>query len=331
MSDDDITKEEMYTEDGDRIVDLNRFFNDLPVRILGTHTFPIFYAADITRALGISRAYNALRILDERHIVNESLKRRLGILSCRKNGRPCETVLINERGLYKLIYTSRSDLAERFQDFVDTVLYEVRVNGEYRVKLEKEELAIIKTQKTQIEQTLKLKEIEMIKIKTLLQVVWVFEIDNDPAKIIQRNLNSDDEDSVDTMEFEREDFEDENTIDDFMEYERFLKQHPHMRRNEHMYKLCNKPSPRDFNDYETKCKIYCHDSKEIINAARKKLAGYQVGKDDLNIFDCELTEVMRVLQECMPIANTPAEAADRMKKIIKPKVAISLMSMFQDA
>lgn len=88
---------------------------------------PWFSAADVCRSLEIKNSRQAVARLRDREkqtikvIINDSNRR----------GNP-NALVINEAGLYRLIFTSTKDAAERFQDWVFTqVLPSLRKHGGY--------------------------------------------------------------------------------------------------------------------------------------------------------------------------------------------------------
>ncbi len=46
-----------------RIGEINRFFNELPIRILNSHEEPFFYLEDICKILGIKNPRKVIKIL----------------------------------------------------------------------------------------------------------------------------------------------------------------------------------------------------------------------------------------------------------------------------
>jgi len=84
---------------------------------------PIWVAKDVCEALGLSETDVAMRRLNEEE---------KGACIVRTPGGPQEMTTINEPGLYRLIFRSRKDEAEKFQDWVfGEVLPEIRRTGRY--------------------------------------------------------------------------------------------------------------------------------------------------------------------------------------------------------
>jgi len=82
---------------------------------------PWFIAADVCRSLGLNRT--AVRRLDD----DEK-----GVRTMHTNGGPQSVGVINESGLYALIFSSRKESAKRFKKWVtDIVLPSIRNHGGY--------------------------------------------------------------------------------------------------------------------------------------------------------------------------------------------------------
>ena len=85
-----------------------------------------FCGRDVATALGYKKPENAIR---DRVRVKDTLK--LGILT---NGGKQDALFINESGLYRLIFGSKLESAERFQDWVfDEVLPSIHKTGSYNI------------------------------------------------------------------------------------------------------------------------------------------------------------------------------------------------------
>ena len=85
-----------------------------------------FVAVDICKILGIKNVARTLSRLKK----NEK-----GIHTVNTLGGPQEMLIVNEPGLYRLIFSSRKPEAEKFQDWVyHEVLPSIRKNGYYEFK-----------------------------------------------------------------------------------------------------------------------------------------------------------------------------------------------------
>ena len=112
-------------------------FQQNKINILGTYDSPMFFASQIARSLGYVNAYDAVN----KHIWS---KNKMYVTEYRLKNPDTETrylgnindstILINEAGVYQLIFSSKLEKAKEFQDFVFTdVLPTIRKTGSYIV------------------------------------------------------------------------------------------------------------------------------------------------------------------------------------------------------
>ena len=107
-------------------------FNSNEVRVVMKGNEPWFVAADICRVLGLTQITNALRGLDSDELALTTIK---GL--SRGND---DANIINESGLYSLIFKSRKAEAKRFKKWVtNEVLPTIRKTGGYRLTGEPED------------------------------------------------------------------------------------------------------------------------------------------------------------------------------------------------
>ena len=101
------------------------------VRFIQTDNGEIYFvAADVCKILGIKQATKALKRLKE----NEK-----GVTTIHTLGGLQEMLIVNEPGLYRLIFSSRKPEAEKFQDWVyHEVLPSIRKFGYYSLEDGKE-------------------------------------------------------------------------------------------------------------------------------------------------------------------------------------------------
>lgn len=101
-------------------------FEEKPVRFVGTWDKPEWIAQDICDILDIKNSRQALQKL------KHSSK---GVITVDTVQGKVKMNTVFESGLYKLIFTSRKENAERFQDWVfDEVLPSIRKTGSYSVE-----------------------------------------------------------------------------------------------------------------------------------------------------------------------------------------------------
>ncbi|WP_436867344.1 BRO family protein [Mammaliicoccus sciuri] len=106
-------------------------FEELPVRTLTVNDEPHFVGKDVADVLGYSNASKAVMVhVDEEDKLTSMISHtRKGNLSQSK------TTLINESGLYSLIFSSKLDSSKRFKRWVTSeVLPTLRKTGSYQVK-----------------------------------------------------------------------------------------------------------------------------------------------------------------------------------------------------
>lgn len=106
-------------------------FEELPVRTLTVNDEPHFVGKDVADVLGYSNASKAVMVhVDEEDKLTSMISHtRSGNLSQSK------TTLINESGLYSLIFSSKLDSSKRFKRWVTSeVLPTLRKTGSYQVK-----------------------------------------------------------------------------------------------------------------------------------------------------------------------------------------------------
>lgn len=108
-------------------------FQKLEVRTVMIKNEPWFVAKDVCEALSIANTSDAVERLeeDEKGVgTTDSLSVRIG--STDTNGPLREVLIVNEAGLYRLIFTSRKEEAEKFKRWVfHDVLPTIRKTGEY--------------------------------------------------------------------------------------------------------------------------------------------------------------------------------------------------------
>ena len=151
---------------------INTWFNNLPVRIIGTPEEPFFYARDIASILGIKNVRNSTKNFDEIDIVTPEI-RNLHNLITYKNykdvmRRDDTIILLTECGAYRLIFNSRSDLAKDFRAHIYATIRNARLN-------ETEKLIVIKPEDFHIMNT-KLNELEITvaKYQKYVPAIYVF-------------------------------------------------------------------------------------------------------------------------------------------------------------
>jgi len=127
-------------------------FNSLDVRVVDRDGEPWFVAADVCSALSFSRTQDALRMVDEDDKCLISFK---GALSAGLEVGPRGVLLVNESGVYQIIFQSNKPEAKKFKKWVTSeVLPAIRKTGSYGVPaLPTDPMAILKLTFEALEQS----------------------------------------------------------------------------------------------------------------------------------------------------------------------------------
>jgi prophage antirepressor-like protein len=177
-------------------IEINRFFNELPIRILNSHEEPFFYLEDIAKILGIKNPRKTVANFEGREIVSLEQRQKYNIVTYYKYKntyrRNDKVILLTEAGVYRLIFTTKSQLSGVFRDWVYDVLRQLRLTGEYKVNAELQQLKTVNEQLQQKLGTLD-KEIAELnkrqdKFKNLCEKLYLVEFPNNPLEIEQTNL-----------------------------------------------------------------------------------------------------------------------------------------------
>ena len=111
---------------------------EYPINILGTIDEPLFQANQIGKLLEMTNINKLLSSFDN----NEKVITQSSTLGGMQN-----LTFLTERGLYKVLARSNKPIAKKFQDWMVSVIAELRQQGEYRLKQEHEiEKKLIKSQ-----------------------------------------------------------------------------------------------------------------------------------------------------------------------------------------
>ena len=174
-------------------IEINRFFNELPIRILGTHAEPAFYLQDISKVLKIKNCHMTVENFGPREILSAQKRKELNIVTYRKYKntfrRDDSAILLTEAGLYRIMFVNRSHLAEQFRDWVYDVLHEIRTKGFYQVEAELQQLKTVNeavlSENNQLKKFNEELKIKQDKFKNLCEKLHMIEITNDIYKINQ--------------------------------------------------------------------------------------------------------------------------------------------------
>jgi prophage antirepressor-like protein len=166
---------------------INEWFNDLPIRIIGTPITPFFYATDIGAVLGMTNIRKTIAGFNEVDIVSEEQRKDLGLVTYKihkgKRVRDDKITLLTEFGVYKLIMISRVPRAEPFQIFICKKIQEVRLA----------EVQKLKVLTSQVEENKKYKELAIMRKKelklyrALTPMLFVYKIESATRETVPRD------------------------------------------------------------------------------------------------------------------------------------------------
>ncbi|MCK4968614.1 MAG: Bro-N domain-containing protein [Candidatus Aenigmarchaeota archaeon] len=109
-------------------LDINEFFDGLNVRIVGTIEKPYFYSCDMGKILGIANTRQVVLHYDDEETLSIDEKKKLNIITRDIHGNINESiVLLTEAGAYRMLFSSRKEIAIKFRRFVANLLYETRL------------------------------------------------------------------------------------------------------------------------------------------------------------------------------------------------------------
>jgi prophage antirepressor-like protein len=173
--------------------EINQFFNGLPIRILGTHLEPFFYAEDMAAILNIKKIRTITVNFDPIEIVSAEQRQRHNIITYKSDGRRDNTkILLTEFGVYRLMMINKSQLAEQFRLFMYRVLHDLRTKGFYQVNAELQQLKVTNEQLLQLnnklEETNKQLQIKQSQFKNLCEKLYLVEIPRNVYEVEQSNI-----------------------------------------------------------------------------------------------------------------------------------------------
>jgi prophage antirepressor-like protein len=92
------------------------------ITIKGTFDTPLFRASDIGEVLEINNIRTSITNFDETEKVVQNII---------TQGGTQQVTFLTEKGLYKILFKSRKQIAEQFQNWVCDVIKEIRLSGTY--------------------------------------------------------------------------------------------------------------------------------------------------------------------------------------------------------
>jgi prophage antirepressor-like protein len=110
---------------------INTFFNNLPIRIIGTPEEPFFYASDIGDVLGLTKVSMSIKNFDETELVTPEVRAGNNLITYRKYKdemrRDDSVILLTEYGVYRLILCSKSVIAKDFKRHIYQIIKNARL------------------------------------------------------------------------------------------------------------------------------------------------------------------------------------------------------------
>lgn len=275
---------------------INRFFNNLPIRIIGSANYPIFYLHEVCDILAVGHQRNVHRdviakLLDPEDIVSQQQLEDLGIETYSVNGKiHANAITINERGMYSLLYASRTRIGANFRRFVYDLLYEIRTKEEEKLKVIGEKL-LIKNNKFR-EHIYQMNE-DRLSLENFVDKIIVFQIRVDPTLINDyRSFHKEDRIEEEDPNYTWVD-DDVNRIDN---YQAFARGHPKLAVElASCFKLTEKPSALDQLTYTHRYTLFCKDAKKVLAEVDAKLSRYKTAKYHQHIFRCDFKFIEDVL------------------------------------
>lgn len=112
--------------------EINSYFNDLPIRIIGSSLDPFFYASDVAKILGIVNIHTSIVNFDDTEIVTQEMRVKHNITTYKKYKNSMRVdnniVLLTEYGVYRLIINSTLAKAREFKAHVYDLIKNARIN-----------------------------------------------------------------------------------------------------------------------------------------------------------------------------------------------------------
>lgn len=111
---------------------INGFFNNLPIRIIGSPSEPFFYAIDICDVLGLKQISVAIKNFDDMELVSYETRIKYNLITYKKYKdklrRDDTVILLTEFGVYRLILCSHSNRVKEFKQYIYQLIKNARGN-----------------------------------------------------------------------------------------------------------------------------------------------------------------------------------------------------------
>ena len=122
-------------------------FENNKINVLGSEEKPLFYASQVASILGYSNTkkavYNHIWDINKTNVF-EYNQQFLGTQNSPLHNLNHQTILINEMGLYQLIFNSKLEKAKQFQQWVlSVILPSIRKTGSFQPKLQHDQYVML--------------------------------------------------------------------------------------------------------------------------------------------------------------------------------------------
>lgn len=291
---------EIKNEDGGYIIEddlrfeLNEFLNQFPIRVIGTHIQPYFYASDICKILNLVHTYKAVEGFTQDEVVSYNDRIKKDIKTYRWNGSEHHNILLlTEYGVYRMFAKHNSEQTDIFRRWMYKVIHAVRITGSYVSERDK-----VVPLKIRNEQQLKLngtlRESNMIlknrlnAFENLTEYICLFERDNDDPQEIFSTFMVPKPDRWDDDDNDMDDPDDD--CDYIHDWHIFSQKYPEeVKKRSKYYKLTTKPTVKDWAYYSLIARVYVRDCDAMLLKITRRIREFAVGK---NVFMCKGDEII---------------------------------------
>ena len=247
---------------------INTWFNNLPIRIIGSTVQPFFYARDVAIILGIKQVSVSIKNFDHTEIVTPEIREIHNLITYKKYGKEMKRddriILLTEFGVYRLIINSRSENAKAFKGHIYETLRSARQKeSEVLNIISKDDLDLLITKMNDMEKIL-------AKTQKYNPIIYVFRVavNGNPQKYILRE-----------------------DLDPDIEYEKC----------KYLYKFTTLPNPKDYTNYNLLAEIYGNSRQVMdslfeecidINPKSLKYCRYMLDFDfdEIDYLECEIVK-----------------------------------------
>ena len=140
--------------------------NDLHTEIVikGTIDNPLFRASDVGEILEMGNIRSTLQTFDDTEKVVHTMD---------TPGGSQNVTFLTEKGLYKVLFRSRKQIAEQFQNWVCDIVKEIRIKGKYELeeknKMIEEEKKILENKLNDVEE-----ENKLLQVRETIPIIYIY-------------------------------------------------------------------------------------------------------------------------------------------------------------